>query len=105
MARYDTAFTPDYAVPPGETLAETLETLGMSPADLAQRSGLSVQQIETLLTGQSVLTRSIAACLEQTLGVPASLWLELERNYRRERARLAAEEHLVASAQRLRKSA
>jgi len=28
-------FSPNYAVPPGETLLETIETLGMSQAELA----------------------------------------------------------------------
>ncbi|MBA4394875.1 MAG: XRE family transcriptional regulator, partial [Desulfobacca sp.] len=31
------SFQPDYAVPPGETLQETLETIGMSQAELAER--------------------------------------------------------------------
>ena len=90
MAKYETPFAPDYAVPPGETLAETLEFRGMSRADLEQRSGLSGAQIEALLAGEAALTQPIAARLEQALGVPARLWLGLEQNYREARARLAA---------------
>jgi HTH-type transcriptional regulator / antitoxin HigA len=37
----DQSFQPDYAVVPGETLKETLETIGMSQAELAERTGNS----------------------------------------------------------------
>jgi len=37
-AQQDVPFRPQYAVPPGETLLETLEVLGMSQAELAEPS-------------------------------------------------------------------
>ena len=99
MARYETEFTPDYAVAPGETLAETLEVLGMSPADLAQRSGLSAEQIDALLAGEGSLTPPIATSLEQALGIPAYFWLNYERTYREALVRLAAKEQPAAVTQ------
>ena len=32
-------YAPDYVSPPGETLTEILESLGMSQAELAERTG------------------------------------------------------------------
>jgi addiction module HigA family antidote len=105
MARYEIEFAPDYAVPPGETLAETMEHLGMSRSDLAQRSGLSGPQIDALLSGEGALTRPLAARLEVALGVPARIWLGLERNYREALARLSAQDPAVAPTEKLRKTA
>ena len=36
--RVQNQYAPDYVSPPGETLLETLETIGMSQADLAERA-------------------------------------------------------------------
>jgi plasmid maintenance system antidote protein VapI len=35
------AYKPDYAISPGETLAEVLDERGMSQAELARRTGIS----------------------------------------------------------------
>jgi len=40
-------YVPDYAVPPGETLEEALEELGMSQSELARRTGRPENQGES----------------------------------------------------------
>ena len=50
-------FEPDYAVAPGETLSETLESLGMSQRDLALRTGMSADTINGNVEGQAPITR------------------------------------------------
>ena len=37
-------YMPDYVSPPGETLLETIEAIGMSQADLAERIGRPKRQ-------------------------------------------------------------
>jgi len=49
-------FEPDYAIHPGETLAETLEELGMSQAELAQRMGRPLQMISEIIQGKKAIT-------------------------------------------------
>ena len=39
---------PDLAIPPGATLAETLEAMGISQAELARRAGRPVQAISEI---------------------------------------------------------
>ena len=78
---------PDYAVPPGETLRDTLEALEMTPADLARRTGLSIKYIIQLVQGEVALTPDTALILEHATGVPARVWNSLEANYQQ---RLAA---------------
>ncbi|MBE0542068.1 MAG: HigA family addiction module antidote protein [Verrucomicrobia bacterium] len=78
----NTTFEPNFAVPPGETLAETLETLGMTQAELAERMGRPLKTINEILAGKAAITSDTALQLEKVLGVPASFWTNHERIYR-----------------------
>src|SRR6266700_8057957 len=79
---------PDIALPPGELLAETLETLGLSQADLARRAGRPAQAINEMIRGTKEITPDTALQLERVLGVPAHIWTRLEADYRCNLARL-----------------
>lgn len=79
----------DLAIPPGEFLAEVLEDLGMSQADLARRMGRPAQAINEIVKGSKSLTPETALQLEQVVGVPAHIWLGLEAEYRLVSAREA----------------
>jgi HTH-type transcriptional regulator / antitoxin HigA len=85
---------PDYAVPPGETLRETLEGLNMTQTELAERTGRPKKTINEILQGKAAITADTALQFERVLGVPASFWNNLERNYRETLARLREEEKL-----------
>lgn len=87
---------PNYAVPPGETLLETIEALGMSQAELAQRTGRPKKTINEIIKGKAAITPETALQLEKVLGTPASFWNNLERNYRERVARLKEEKALRA---------
>src|SRR5262245_27598836 len=78
----NTTFEPNYAVPPGETLAETLETLGMTQAELAERMGRPLKTINEIVAGKAAITSDTALQLEKVLGVSASFWTNHERIYR-----------------------
>jgi addiction module HigA family antidote len=84
----DVRVWPDIAIPPGDLLAETLETLGMSQAELARRSGRPVQAINEMIKGSKEITPETALQLERVLGVPAHIWTRLEADYRYTKARL-----------------
>ena len=87
-------FEPDYTVPPGETLLETIECLGMSQAELARRTGRPVKTINEIIKGKTAITPDTALQLERVLSVPASFWNNLERNYRESLAQFFAVESL-----------
>lgn len=78
----NTIFEPNFAVPPGETLAETLETLGMRQAELAERMGRPLKTINEIVAGKAAITSDTALQLEKVLSVPASFWTNHERIYR-----------------------
>lgn len=90
------AFRPDYAVPPGETLREVLESFGMNQRDLADRTGLTVQSINRILKGEQPVTFETANRLELVTGVEAGFWNNLEARYREQRARLEERERLIS---------
>src|SRR5690554_739148 len=73
---------PFYAVPPGHTLLDTLEEIGMSQAELARRMGRPVKTINEIIKGKAEITPTTAIELERAVGVPSSLWNNLEKNYR-----------------------
>jgi len=75
-------FNPDYVVPPGVTLLENLDYLGMTQKDLAVRTGRPIKTINEIIKGKTAITPQTALQFERVLGIPASFWNNLEKNYR-----------------------
>lgn len=98
MTRESTAkryvFEPEYAVPPGRTLQETINVLGMGQRDLATRAGLSYKHINQIIQGVAPISHETAIRLEQVTGVPARMWNNLEVNYREQLAKLEEKKRL-----------
>lgn len=86
--RIQNQYIPDTVSPPGETLLETLEALGTTQANLAERTGRSKKMINEIIKGKAPITPKMAIELERVLGVPASFWNNRERNYRENLARI-----------------
>ncbi len=82
-------YEPDYVVPPGLTLQETIDAQGIDQRELAVRSGLSAKHINQVIKGVAPITHDTAIRLERVTGVPAQMWNNLEANYQEQRARLA----------------
>jgi HTH-type transcriptional regulator/antitoxin HigA len=89
-------FKPDYAVAPGATLLETIQSQGISQAELAKRTGRPLKTINEIIKGKAAITAETALQLEHVLGVPASFWNNLERNYRQSLASLKEQKALEA---------
>ena len=94
IKRKKTSFFPNYAVPPGKTLFETLRTLGMTQAELADRMGRPKKTINEIISGKTAITAETALQFERVFGAPASFWNNLERNYRETLARLKEDKQL-----------
>ncbi len=95
-ARMTHPFEPDYAVPPGETLREVMDSLGMNQTELAVRTGLTVQTLIRIFNGDQPITYETANRLELVTGVPARMWNNMEAFYREQLTRIAEREHLKA---------
>jgi len=70
--------------PPGDTLQEHLDHIGMSQAELAARLGRAKEKTNDLIKGRERLTIQTAKQLEKILGISASFWVNLEQSYRQE---------------------
>ena len=75
-------FQPNYATAPGNTLKETLKTIGMTQVELAERMGRPKKTVNEIIKGKTSITAETAIQLERVLGIPASFWSSLEYNYR-----------------------
>jgi HTH-type transcriptional regulator/antitoxin HigA len=75
-------YTPEEVSPPGETLAETLEAIGMTQAELARRTGRPLETINEIILGKTAITAETALQLERVLNVPAAFWNNREAQYR-----------------------
>lgn len=72
----------DAAIPPGELLREELEARGMTQRDLALSLKRPAQAISEIVRGKKAITAKTALALEEALGTPAYIWLNLESLYR-----------------------
>jgi addiction module HigA family antidote len=84
----------DFASAPGVTLRDSLEALGMSQAELAERTGISDKTINRIIKGIDPVTHTTALALEKVLRVPAGFWLKMESNYREHLARVVETQRL-----------
>ena len=80
--RFTNEYVPEVASYPGETLTEVLEDRAMTQAELAERMGRPKKTINEIANGKAEITPETALQLERVLGIPASFWSNLERNYR-----------------------
>lgn len=94
MTKIENEFRPDYVSHPGETLAEVLESLGMTQAELATRMGRPRKTINEIIQGRASITPETALQLEMVFRVPASFWNNRQRQYDDALVRLQQEEAL-----------
>src|SRR6059036_2094795 len=69
------------AIHPGEHLAEELNELGMSAAELARRLDVPTNRITGILNGQRAITGDTALRLSHFFGTNAEFWLNLQSLY------------------------
>ncbi len=80
--------------PPGDTIQEHIDFIGMSQAELAERMGRPKEKINDIIKGREPITTATAFQLEKVLGIPASFWLNREKTYRKELYELQQQEEL-----------
>jgi antitoxin HigA-1 len=67
---------------PGEILFEEfLKPKGISQVELAQKIGVPVQRINTLINGKRACTAETALLLSKAFGTSAEFWMNLQNAY------------------------
>jgi antitoxin HigA-1 len=69
------------AIHPGEHLAEQLEALGMSAAELGRQLGVPTNRITAIVNGQRAITGDTALRLGHFFGNSPQFWLNLQVNF------------------------
>ena len=69
------------AIHPGEHLAEELEVLDMSAAELARQLQVPTNRVTAILNGQRAITGDTALRLAHFFGTSAQFWLNLQNLY------------------------
>ena len=81
--------------PPGDTIQETLEDINMSQTELAERMGRPKEKVNDMIKGREPISTATAFQLEKVLGIPASFWMNREKEYRRQLYEIEQQEQLV----------
>ena len=69
------------AIHPGEHLAEELEALDMSAAELARQLDVPTNRVTQILNGTRAITGDTALRLAHFFGTSAEFWLNLQSLY------------------------
>ncbi len=72
---------PRQVIHPGEHLAEQLEVLKMSAAELARQLKVPTNRITQIVNGQRAITGDTALRLGHFFGTSAEFWLNLQKLY------------------------
>lgn len=88
------SFMPEVAIPPGETIRENMDYLGLSQEELAARLGITQKHLSNIFNGNSPITYETALSLEKVIGPRADFWMNLEINYQLNKTRLEEQDNL-----------
>lgn len=80
--------------PPGDTIQETIDIIGMNQYELAERIGKNIKNVNRMIKGKESISPETALALERVLKISADFWLERERLYQKEIAELEFEEEM-----------
>ncbi len=69
------------AIHPGEFLAEILEDINMSQAELARKIGVPRMRISHIINGQRPVTAEMACLLGKTFDQSPGYWIGLQSDY------------------------
>lgn len=73
--------TLDIAFHPGEDLEEKLQEMTMTVEEFAKRTLVPADIIRSIIAGETSITADMAIAFEEVTGMPADLWINLQRNY------------------------
>jgi HTH-type transcriptional regulator/antitoxin HigA len=79
---------PKYATHPGFILADEIEANNYSQIDFAKLIDLKRSQLNEIIKGKRNINADLALLLEKALGIDADFWMEAQKNYELDKARI-----------------
>lgn len=81
---------------PGEMIKDEIESRGISQRKLADMTGISPTVLNEVLNSKRSVSTEYALLFEAALGIDADIWIGLQNDYDKQKAK--AEHHLSALA-------
>ena len=81
---------PAYATHPGSILLDEIVANGYSQIEFAKLIDINRSQLNEIIKGKRGIHANLALALEKTLKIDANYWLEAQKNYELDMARLEA---------------
>lgn len=72
----------DLAIPPGDFLAEVIDSLGMTKNEFAKRMNRPAAKLSQIFNGSKAITPDTAIQIEKVTNIAAHIWTGLEAEYR-----------------------
>ena len=79
---------PARAFHPGVDIKDELEARGMSQGELAKNLGIERSQLNEIIRGKRNITPHLALLLEKALGIDADYWMNAQKQYELDKARI-----------------
>ena len=76
-----TEIVPQIATHPGEILKDELDFLAISQRDFSKKIGIKPSQLNEIIKGKRNINADLALLFEKTLKIDAEYWLEVQKNY------------------------
>lgn len=89
MKRID-ELMPAYAIHPGEMLLDEIEAREMSQTELGQLIGYKKSQLNEVIKGKRGINAKLAILLEAALDIPSDFWLNAQKEYELNLAKVEA---------------
>lgn len=84
MATINETIIPIEAVHPTELIIDEIKDRGISRKDMALRLGMQPSNFSRMIKQKETITPQMANKLEEALGIPSSMWLNLQASYDRD---------------------
>lgn len=94
VKRIENNFMPTIAIPPGITLKENIDYLGITQDEFALRIDMTPKHLSQIINGSAPITYDTALKLEKMFGTKAEFWMNLESAYQLDKARIQEQNEL-----------
>jgi addiction module HigA family antidote len=76
-----------FLIHPGEMIKDEIESRGITQKQLSEMTGISASVLNEVLNGKRSVTTNYALLFEAALGIDADIWIGLQADYDKQKAR------------------
>lgn len=84
---------PGQLIHPGEYLLDELDAKGISQKDFAKLIGMQTSQLNEIINGKRAINAETALLFEKALDITADYWMNIQKNYELDSAKIKRRDH------------